>query len=894
MFIKKRKGVILRMKELSSSQIRQMYLEFFKEKGHDIMPSASLIPHDDPTLLWINSGVATMKKFFDGSVVPKNPRITSSQKSIRTNDIENVGHTARHHTLFEMLGNFSVGDYFKKEAITWAWELLTSPKWFAMDKERLYVTVYPKDTEAKRIWHEVAGVSQDHIYEVEDNFWDIGQGPSGPDSEIFYDRGQDFNDLPEDDPENYPGGENERYLEIWNIVFSEFNHKPDGTYEPLPHKNIDTGMGLERVVSVFQNAPTNFETDLFLPLIKQTEKYSADKKYGQSKESDVSFKVIADHIRAVTFAIGDGAIPSNEGRGYVIRRLIRRAVMHGQKLGIEHAFLYELVPVVGKIMQSHYPEVLEQADYIAKVVRSEEDRFNETLKDGLELLNEMIVEAKKQSSKELSGKTAFKLYDTYGFPIELTKEYADDQGMSIDQAGFDQEMKQQKERARAARSNAKSMGVQKGLLTDIKTKSSYVGYDRLKVEGTLKDIIVEDKLVEKVENGSAQLIFDQTPFYAEMGGQVADTGSIKDTEGKTVAVVTDVQHAPNGQNMHTVKVLHPLTKEKVYVLQVDKALHDKTRKNHTATHLLDQALRDVLGSHTHQAGSLVEPNYLRFDFTNLGSVTREDLLKIERIVNEKIWANIPVRTIETDFDSAKKLGAIALFTEKYGDIVRVVKIDNYSIELCGGNHVDNTSELGLFKITSESGVGAGVRRIEAVTSKEAYEFLEKRNQLLESISEQMKIVQLKEIPHKLEQYQAQIKDLEQQKQALEDKFAQQQADSVFKQVEEIKGKTLIKAQVKVSGMAQLRQLADQWKTKKYSDVLVLATATKDGKVNLIAAASASAVKAGLKAGDLIKTIAPSVGGGGGGRPDLAQAGGKTPAGIADALKAASEWLEQKA
>ncbi len=894
MFINKRKDVILRMKELSSSQIRQMYLEFFKEKGHEIMPSASLIPHDDPTLLWINSGVATMKKFFDGSVVPKNPRITSSQKSIRTNDIENVGHTARHHTLFEMLGNFSVGDYFKKEAISWAWELLTSPEWFAMDKERLYVTVYPKDTEAKRIWQEVAGVSKDHIYEVEDNFWDIGQGPSGPDSEIFYDRGQKLNNLAEDDPENYPGGENERYLEIWNIVFSEFNHKPDGTYEPLPHKNIDTGMGLERVVSVFQNAPTNFETDLFLPIIKQTEDFSDGKKYGQVKEDDVSFKVIADHIRAVAFAIGDGAIPSNEGRGYVIRRLIRRAVMHGQKLGIGQAFLYKLVPVVGKIMQSHYPEVLEQADYISKIVRSEEDRFNETLKDGLELLNEMIAEAKEKESKELSGKTAFKLYDTYGFPIELTKEYADDQGMKIDQAGFDEEMKQQKERARAARSSAKSMGVQKGLLTDIKTESNYVGYDRLRANGILKDIICEDKLVDKVESGSAQLIFDQTPFYAEMGGQVADTGVIKNTEGTTVAEVTDVQHAPNGQNMHTVRILLPLVKEKEYILEVNKQLHDKTRKNHTATHLLDQALRDVLGSHTHQAGSLVEPDYLRFDFTNIGSVTKEDLAKIEKIVNEKIWANIPVQTVETDFESAKKLGAIALFTEKYGDIVRVVKVGDYSIELCGGNHVDNTNELGLFKITSESGVGAGVRRIEAVTSKEAYEFLEGRNQLLEGISAQLKIAQLKEIPHKLEQYQAQIKDLEQQKQALEDKFAQQQAGSIFKNIEQINGKTLIKAQVKVSGMAQLRQLADQWKSKKYSDILVLATVTDDGKVNLITAASDQAVKAGLKAGDLIKTIAPAVGGGGGGRPDLAQAGGKKPAGIADALKEASKWMEQKA
>ena len=543
------------MKELSSAQIRQMYLDFFKSKGHDVMKSAPLIPHDDPTLLWINSGVATMKKYFDGSVVPKNHRITSSQKSIRTNDIENVGHTARHHTLFEMLGNFSVGDYFKKEAITWAWELLTSPEWFDMDKEKLYITVYPEDKDAKKYWEEV-GVDPSHIYEAEDNFWDIGEGPSGPDSEIFFDRGQEMNNLPEDDPESYPGGENERYLEIWNIVFSEFNHKPDGTYEPLPHKNIDTGMGLERVVSVFQHARTNFETDLFLPIIEKTAELSAGKKYGENAEADVSFKVIADHARAVTFAIGDGALPSNEGRGYVIRRLIRRAVMHGQKLGIDEAFLYKLVPVVGKIMESAYPEVLEQAEFIEKVIKMEEDRFNDTLKDGMQLLDSLIAETKENGGKELPGKPVFKLYDTYGFPLELTKEYANDEGLDVDEEGFNEEMEQQKARARAARSDAKSMGVQNGLLTDITTPSEYVGYHELKANGVLKDIIIDNELVDTVPADSrAQVIFDKTPFYAEMGGQVADKGVIKNQAGEVVAEVEDVQHAPNGQNMHTIHAL---------------------------------------------------------------------------------------------------------------------------------------------------------------------------------------------------------------------------------------------------------------------------------------------------------------------------------------------------
>lgn len=880
------------MKELSSAQIRQMYLDFFKTKGHDIMKSAPLVPIDDPTLLWINSGVATMKKYFDGSVVPKNHRMTSSQKSIRTNDIENVGRTARHHTLFEMLGNFSIGDYFKKEAIAWAWELLTSPEWFAMEKEKLYVTVYPKDTDAKKYWQEI-GMPADHIYEVEDNFWDIGEGPSGPDTEIFYDRGQEMNNLPEDHPENYPGGENERYLEIWNIVFSEFNHKPDGTYEPLPHKNIDTGMGLERVVSVFQHAKTNFETDLFMPIIDETATMAKGYHYGDNVEKDVSFKVIADHARAVTFAIGDGALPSNEGRGYVIRRLIRRAVMHGQKLGIDQAFLYKLVPVVGKIMESAYPEVLQQADYIAKVIRMEEDRFNDTLKDGMQLLDDLISETKAANKDILPGAPVFKLYDTYGFPMELTKEYAQEQGLSVDEAGFDEQMQQQKQRARAARSDAKSMGVQSALLTDIKTESQYVGYDVLSCEATLTDIIVDEALVDEITTGKARLIFSKTPFYAEMGGQVADKGVIKDQNGQVVAQVIDVQHAPNGQNMHLVEVEGCLQVNGQYLLEVDETFHNKVKKNHTATHLLDQALRDVLGNHTHQAGSLVEPTYLRFDFTNLGAVTKEQLAQVEAIVNEKIWASLSVETIETDLESAKKMGAIALFADKYGDLVRVVKVGDYSMEFCGGNHVANTSELGLFKIVSEAGVGAGVRRIEAVTSKEAYEFLEQRNHLLNATATAMKVVQLKEVPRKVEQLQQQIKELEQQKQALEDKFASQQASDVFKNVETINGKTLIAKEVKVSGMSQLRQLADQWKTNEYSDVLVLATSTEDGKVNLITAMSGTAIQAGLKAGDLIKAIAPAVGGGGGGRPDMAQAGGKNPSGIKDALQQAGQWLAEK-
>lgn len=883
------------MKKMTSTEIRQMYLDFFKEKGHTIEPSASLLPVDDPTLLWINSGVATLKKYFDGSVVPENPRITNAQKSIRTNDIENVGKTARHHTLFEMLGNFSIGDYFKPEAINWAWELLTSEKWFAFDPEKLYVTVYPKDLEAKRIWLEEVKLPKDHLVEVEDNFWDIGQGPSGPDTEIFYDRGQSFNNLAEDDPENYPGGENERYLEVWNIVFSEFNHTPENTYEPLPHQNIDTGMGLERVVSIFQNAKTNFETDLFLPLIDATEKMSDNKKYDDNEQDDISFKVIADHARAISFAIGDGALPSNEGRGYVIRRLIRRAVMHGQKLGIEGSFLTQLVPVVGNIMKDYYPEVLEQAEYISKIVRSEEERFNETLKDGLQLLNNLIETTRAEKKSELSGAGVFKLYDTYGFPFELTKEYAEDEGLSVDQEGFNAEMQQQKERARAARGNAKSMGVQNGLLTDIKTVSEYVGYTHPDVNETeIVDLIVDNELVDTIKPGdNAQVIFSKTPFYAEMGGQVADKGTVKDTNGNVTAEVEDVQHAPNGQNLHAIKVLAPMKKNQLVSLEINQDFHKKVEKNHTATHLLDQALRDVLGEHTHQAGSLVEPTYLRFDFTNIGSVSEKQLEKVEKIVNDKIWAELAVETVETDIESAKNMGAIALFSEKYGKIVRVVKIGDYSIEFCGGTHVANTSEIGLFKIISESGVGAGVRRIEAVTSKEAFDFLNGRSTLLESVAQQVKANKVVEVPKKIEQLQASLKTSEQQIQAFEDKIASQQAGDVFKNKQEINGKTLIAAQVSVSGMSQLRQLADQWKTQGLSDVLAIGTTSDDGKVNLITAVSADGIKSGLKAGDLIKTIAPFVGGGGGGRPDLAQAGGKNPAGLSDAIKEATNWLENQ-
>lgn len=882
------------MKQLSSSDVRQMFLDFFKEKGHSVEPSASLVPVDDPTLLWINSGVATLKKYFDGTIVPKNPRIVNAQKSIRTNDIENVGKTARHHTMFEMLGNFSIGDYFKEEAITWAWEFLTDKKWLGFDPDKLYVTVHPDDREARRVWQDIVGLTENRVIDIKDNFWEIGVGPCGPNSEIFYDRGQEFNDLAEDDPENYAGGENERYLEIWNLVFSEFNRTEDGQYEPLPHKNIDTGLGLERLVSVIQNTPTNFETDLFMPIIQATEKLSAGFSYGKEKEADVSFKVIADHIRAVTFAIGDGALPSNEGRGYVLRRLLRRGVRHGKKLGIDRPFLYQLVPVVGEIMKSFYPEILAQQEFIEKVIKTEEERFHETINEGLHILSGTLEDLKEKNKTMLLGKDMFKLYDTYGFPVELTKEIAEEAGFAVDDEGFELEMEAQRERARAARSDAASMTIQSGLLTDIQTASEFVGYDTLKTESPLSVLIYDNQTVEELvpaEEMTADAMFEATPFYAEMGGQIFDTGTIYDQNKDIVAKVTEVKKAPNGQPLHKLMVLGPLKVGERYVLEVDKNRRDGILKNHTATHLLHQSLKDVLGAHANQAGSLVAPNYLRFDFTHFGQVTTAELEEMEHIVNQKIWENLPVETIETDIDTAKKMGAMALFGEKYGTEVRVVKIDDYSMELCGGTHVKNTSEIGIFKILSESGIGAGVRRIEAVTSKEAYDVFHKEEQQLKDVAQIVKAPQLKQAVNRVQQLQEQLKEAQRDIETLAAKLANQEAKDIFTEVAEVNGIRFIAKEAHVKDMNQLRQLADQWKQKDISDVLVLGI-VQDGKANLLAAMTKEMNSRGLRAGDLIKAIAPLIGGGGGGRPDLAQAGGKNPAGMKEALAKVENWLKE--
>ncbi|SHN09967.1 alanine--tRNA ligase [Gracilibacillus kekensis] len=876
------------MKSLTSAQVRQMFLDFFKEKKHGVEPSASLVPKDDPTLLWINSGVATLKKYFDGRVVPENPRITNAQKSIRTNDITNVGYTARHHTFFEMLGNFSIGDYFKEEAIDFAWEFLTGDKWIGFDQEKLSVTVHPEDEEAYVLWRDKIGLPEERIIRLEENFWDIGEGPSGPNTEIFYDRGESYG-KDESDPELYPGGENERYLEIWNLVFSQFNHNPDDTYTPLPKKNIDTGMGLERLVSVIQDTKTNFETDLFLPIIKETEAL-ANTKYNASEETDVAFKVIADHIRTVTFAVSDGALPSNEGRGYVLRRLLRRAVRYAKQIGIEKAFMYQLVPTVGTIMEAFYPEVKDKKDFIKNVIKTEEDRFHETLQEGLQILNTIIKEEKSKGNKLFPGKEVFRLYDTYGFPKELTEEYVDEAGFTIDEAGFEKEMDKQRDRARNARQKVDSMQIQDSVLSDINVESTFVGYDYLQTETTVLELVVEKERAETVSSGNeAYVILAETPFYAESGGQIADKGTITFDNGK--AEVQDVQKAPNGQNLHRILVQEGnLSIGQAVKAEVDQTSRQYIIKNHTATHLLHQALKDVLGEHVNQAGSLVAGERLRFDFSHFGAVTEQEIVEIEQKVNENIWASIPVTISNKSIQEAKDMGAMALFGEKYGDIVRVVEIGEYSIELCGGCHVQNSAEIGLFKIVSESGIGAGTRRIEAVTAKGAYQYVNGKHQLLQTAATQLKTKE-EQVPERLGHVFKDMKEQQRQIESLQAKLSQLEASSILDEAKEIKGIHVLAQKVDVTDMNQLRQMVDDMKQKLESGIILLASVNND-KVQLASGVTKDLVNKGYHAGNLIKETAKICGGGGGGRPDMAQAGGKDASKLPEALAFVEKYAQE--
>lgn len=873
------------MKKLTGNEVRQMFLDYFKAHDHMVEPSAPLVPIDDDSLLWINSGVATLKKYFDGRVVPENPRIVNAQKAIRTNDIENVGFTARHHTFFEMLGNFSIGDYFKEEAIIRAWEFLTHGDWIGFDPDLLYVTVHPEDTDALNIWKDVIGLDESRIIRIEGNFWDIGEGPCGPNSEIFYDRGEHYDTVTPPE-EMYPGGENERYLEIWNLVFSEFNHNKDGSYTPLPKQNIDTGMGLERIASVIQDAKTNFDTDLFTPIIQEIEKVSGQ-KYGESEELDTAFKVISDHIRTVTFAIADGALPSNEGRGYVLRRLIRRAVRFSKDLKIDKAFMYNLVDVVGDVMGEFYPNVKKKASFIKDVVKGEEERFLTTLDEGMQIYQGLRDRALAED-KVIAGKDAFKLYDTYGFPYELTVEYAALDGLEVDEAGFTEEMTAQKQRAREARKSGDSMQVQSETFHSITEPSVFTGYETTSSESSLLYIVAEDKIVNDYSGeDQVEVIFAETPFYAESGGQIADTGIISN-EGGT-AEVDYVYKAPNGQNVHVIRVTEgKLTTCETYKLAVNREKRSFVMKNHTATHLMHQALKDVIGEHANQAGSLVQAERLRFDFSHLESLNKEQLAEIENIVNEKIYAGLNVSIEEMPISEAKEKGAMALFGEKYGDVVRVVDIDEYSVELCGGIHVRNTADIGVFKIVSESGIGAGIRRIEAVTSKYAVELYKEYEQTVENVAGTLK-TKTGNVEHRLEQLLEEKKEQQDAYDKLKAELQQSKLNDLGDATSEVNGVSVIRKEVEAADAKDLRAQMDLIKSQNQDAIIALAAVT-DGKVSLVVTVPKD-LTSKVRAGDIMKGMAGIVDGKGGGRPDMAQGGGTDVASITAALQFVDEYIK---
>ncbi len=873
------------MKRRTAAEIRKMYKQFFSEQGHLVLPSASLVPHDDPTLLWINAGMAPLKPYFDGRVIPERPRIVTAQKCIRTNDIENVGHTARHHTMFEMLGNFSFGDYFKREAIHWAWTFLT--EWLELEADRLSVTVHHSDDEAFKIWHEEVGIPKERIVlGDEDNFWEIGEGPCGPCSEIFFDRGEVYGCGSADCK---PGCDCDRFLEIWNLVFTQYNKEADGSYTPLPKKNIDTGMGLERIASVLQDVPNNFETDLFMPIIQATADV-AGVAYGEDEQRDVHFKIIADHLRTVTFAIGDGVLPGNEGRNYIIRRLLRRAVRSGRKLGIERPFFFQLVHVVSDIMGDDYPEVREKKDFIGRVVHTEEERFLETLAEGESLLQDTLDRLKQEGKTVLSGEDAFRLYDTFGFPIDLTEEMAQEQGVSVDRDGFMQHLEEQRERARAARQAAEGMNSERGVLESLTTPSQFVGYTQLATNSVVTALIRDNTLVERLEAGQeGEVLLDVTPFYAESGGQVADIGILQSQEGS--AEVVDVKKAPHGQHLHRVRVLSgQLTTGHPVKAEVKADVRRDIVKNHTATHLLHKALREVLGEHVTQAGLLVEGPRLRFDFSHFGALTPEELAEVERRVNDVIWRDEPVEIREMDIDAAKSMGAMALFGEKYGKVVRVVKAGDYSIELCGGCHVERTGLIGLFKITSEAGIGAGVRRIEAVTGRYAYQYVRAQEELLQDAAQLLKTSVAEFLP-RLERVLEEGRQLERELESAKAKLNRGRAAELANQVTVVAGIPVVSAIIPDVDMDGLRQTVDELREKLQSYVIVLGSVVGD-KVQFVAAVSKDLQARKLHAGQLVKRVAAVAGGGGGGRPDLAQAGGKNPAKAREAVECAAQFVKE--
>ncbi len=877
------------MKAYGVNELRKMFLDFFEEKGHLKMKSFSLVPHNDNSLLLINSGMAPLKPYFTGQEIPPRRRVTTCQKCIRTGDIENVGKTARHGTFFEMLGNFSFGDYFKHEAIAWSWEFLTER--VGLDPERLYPSIYENDDEAFEIWNKEIGIAPERIFRFgkEDNFWEHGSGPCGPCSEIYYDRGEKYGC---GKPGCTVGCDCDRYMEVWNNVFSQFDNDGHGNYTELIQKNIDTGMGLERLAVVVQDVDSIFDVDTIQALRNKVCEL-AGVKYQEDHQKDVSIRLITDHIRSATFMISDGIMPTNEGRGYVLRRIIRRAARHGRMLGIEGTFLAKLSETVIEGSKDGYPELEEKKDFIFNVLTQEENKFNKTIDQGLSILGDMEDALVAEGKKELAGEDAFKLYDTYGFPIDLTKEILEEKGFTVDEDGFKAAMEEQKVKARTARKVTNYMGADVTVYEslDPSITSEFIGYDKLQADSEILALTTETEVVDALTDGEiGTIIVAKTPFYATMGGQVGDYGKIVTPDAEFV--VEDTIKLLGGKIGHVGRVTKGMFKvSDVVTLQVDEERRKNTCANHSATHLLQKALRMVLGTHVEQAGSYNDPERLRFDFSHFSAMTQDELAQVEKIVNDEIAANLPVITEVLTMEEAKKTGAMALFGEKYGEKVRVVEMGDFSKEFCGGTHVANTAAIGSFKIISENGVAAGVRRIEALTGAGVAKYYAELEQKLNEAAKILKTTPAS-LTEKCEHLMAELKALQSENESLKSKAAKEALGDVMDQVVDVNGVKLLATSVDGIDMNGLRDLGDQLKQKLGEGVVVLASA-QDGKVNLIAMATDGAMKKGAHAGNLIKGIAALVGGGGGGRPNMAQAGGKNPDGIAAAVKESENVLKKQ-
>ena len=875
------------MNKYGVNELRKMFLDFFESKGHLVMKSFSLVPHNDNSLLLINSGMAPLKPYFTGQEIPPRKRVTTCQKCIRTGDIENIGKTDRHGTFFEMLGNFSFGDYFKHEAIAWCWEFLTEV--VGLDPDRLYPSVYLDDDEAFDIWNKEIGIPAERIFHFgkEDNFWEHGSGPCGPCSEVYYDRGEKYGC---GKPGCTVGCECDRYIEVWNNVFTQFDNDGHGNYTELDQKNIDTGMGLERLAAVVQDVDSIFDVDTIQALRNRVCEL-AGKTYKENHDWDVSIRIVTDHISSATFMISDGIMPSNEGRGYVLRRIIRRAARHGRLLGIKGDFLANLSHTVIEGSKDGYPELEEKKDFIFNVLTQEESKFNKTIDQGLSILSDMEDTMMKEGKTQLSGEDAFRLYDTYGFPLDLTKEILEEKNLTIDEDGFQAAMKEQKEKARAARKVTNYMGADVTVYEslDPAISSEFVGYDKLVWESEVTAMTTEEAVVDALTDGeNGTIIVSRTPFYGTMGGQCGDTGVIRCADGEFE--VKDTVHLAGGKIGHIGRMTKGMIKNGDKVeLAVNASERAATCKNHSATHLLQKALRTVLGSHVEQAGSYVDAGRLRFDFSHFSAMTQEELDKVEKIVNEEIAAHLPVQTSVMTLDEAKKTGAMALFGEKYGDSVRVVQMGDFSTELCGGTHVANTGDIAVFKILSENGVAAGVRRIEAITGTGVFAYYK---EVEEKLAEAARIVKATpaNLAEKLTHLMAEVKQLSSENESLKSKAARESLGNVMDQVKEVRGVRLWAAKADNVDMNGLRELGDQLKEKLGEGVVVLAS-EKDGKVNLVAMATEEAMAKGAHAGNLIKGIAALVGGGGGGRPNMAQAGGKNPAGIPQAIVEVEKVLD---